>query len=154
MSPRTPRPPKWRSKMPKCGYQSSQISSFGAKKVASQKAGESRIGGRRQRAKPLRSATVPLGTRVACLPRRAELRLHFAHCVKLTSQQVNLFYLYLSQGQPGGFPRSALPPRRNHRFSKICCFCRAGPPSQNSPGGLKMRRMRCRSRFGSAFGLI
>ena len=52
--PKYPRPPKWRSKMPKCGHQSSQISGFDAKKVASQRARESRIGGRRQRAKPLR----------------------------------------------------------------------------------------------------
>ena len=36
-------------------------------------------GGRRQGAKPLRSATVPSGTRVACFD--GGLRLHFAYCV-------------------------------------------------------------------------
>ena len=57
--------------------------------------------------------------------------------------------------------------KRRHSSQSSFCF-QAGPPEpcniapleealgppQNSAGGLKTRRMRCRSRFGSAFGVI
>ena len=52
--------------------------------------------------------------------------------------------MYLSPGSGSGFPRIALPPKRNHRFLRNCCFYRAGnhgprplapPPLDSRSGG-------------------
>ena len=116
----------------------------------------------------LGSATVPSGTRVACLLRgrppftSLSLRsLRLAH--KSTSKLVLL--VLVTRVCQAAFREVRSRRGETIDFSGFAAFTvpamvipgrRPLPPGtpQNSAGGLKTRRMRCRSRFGSAFGVI
>ena len=112
----------------------------------------------------LGSATVPSGTRVACLPVRTSLSLRSLRLAHKSTSKLVLLVLVTRVCQAAF---RELRSRRGETIDirGIAAETRAAiniphrwplPPGdpQNSAGGLKTRRMRCRSRFGSAFGVI